>query len=117
MSQINIPSACLKDVAVLKRLLSFFPLGKCYNKKNVSTNRDDFSNPKCVCVGPYTGQLCQVTPCDNLPCFPEVNCSVTSDNYKCGKCPAKFEGDGENCQLILADGRYIKLMNFIVTCS
>ncbi|XP_028412382.1 uncharacterized protein LOC114535203 isoform X1 [Dendronephthya gigantea] len=78
--------------------------GKCQGKKNVSTVRVDFASFKCGCVKPYTGVLCEISPCDNLPCFRGVNCSVTGDRYKCGKCPSKFEGDGEDCQLILPDG-------------
>ncbi|CAB4002965.1 onco -induced transcript 3 -like [Paramuricea clavata] len=78
--------------------------GKCYNlQKNVSTVREDFSNFKCACVKPYTGRLCEVSPCDNLPCFPGVTCSVEDGRYKCGVCPATLRGDGKACQLILTD--------------
>jgi hypothetical protein len=70
----------------------------------VSTVREDLSNFKCDCIQPYSGNLCKLSPCTNLPCFPGVICTVTSDSYKCGECPARLQGDGKACQLILIDG-------------
>jgi hypothetical protein len=50
-------------------------------------------------------QFVRISPCTNLPCYPGVICTVTSDSYKCGNCPASYDGDGKDCELILTDGK------------
>ena len=67
----------------------------------MSTRRDEFA---CKCVKPYTGQFCEISPCQKLPCFAGVQCSVTSDGYECEECPLRFEGDGEKCRLLSKEG-------------
>ncbi|XP_028406135.1 uncharacterized protein LOC114528662 [Dendronephthya gigantea] len=76
------------------------PNGKCQNNITMSTELDDLVNFQCECEKPYSGECCEISPCDSLPCFPGLKCTVTVDGYTCEKCPSRFDGDGETCKLL-----------------
>ncbi len=58
---------------------------------------------KCLCPGAWTGEKCEIGPCESSPCFQQVQCNISSDglNFTCGPCPILngtiFTGDGVRC--------------------
>ncbi|CAB4026027.1 von Willebrand factor D and EGF domain-containing -like [Paramuricea clavata] len=76
--------------------------GKCYQNKSI-TYPVQPSDYLCECEDPYTGQRCEIrpNPCEELPCYPGLNCSTAqnSEGFTCEECPTLFQGDGKQCEL------------------
>ncbi|CAB4017966.1 von Willebrand factor D and EGF domain-containing [Paramuricea clavata] len=76
--------------------------GKCYQSKSIAypVHPTDYF---CQCEDPYTGDRCEIrsNPCDELPCYPGLECSTAqnSEGFTCEKCPTLFQGDGKQCEL------------------
>ncbi|XP_078695035.1 mucin-like protein [Branchiostoma floridae x Branchiostoma belcheri] len=76
------------------------------NFTSLSNGTRKFEELPCTCTAGYTGKNCEneLDACaENFnPCFAGVPCEdlpppAGMDGYVCGKCPAGFEGDGQNC--------------------
>ena len=56
----------------------------------------------CSCYPGYTGRLCDqdINECLSSPCFPGVQCYDMVNGFRCGPCPAGYNGTGETCDRI-----------------
>ena len=72
----------------------------------------------CTCVESYTGKTCGVfKACENVPCYPGLNCLVTADGFSCEKCPKMFEGDGKDCTLSVHGSELSYSWNLYITVN
>ena len=87
--------------------------GECKKKKS-SLYPEHSSDYICQCVAPYVGEYCESRhdPCQKLPCFPGLECSLISDKFICEECPKLFQGDGIKCELKPEAGKLVSVALF-----
>jgi hypothetical protein len=90
--------------------------GKCYQNKTIVYPVQP-SDYLCQCEDPYTGDRCEIrpNPCDELPCYPGLNCSTAqnSEGFTCEECPTLFQGDGKQCELKPTEGLEEIKLNYL----